>query len=294
MLKKVNKYASRIAYWCVPPGIEAVLIDVLRLGFILTKYRTSLLTKPYLSENRKFKNIHNGQRCFILGNGPSILKEDLTPLKDEICFSVSNFYKHPLYPIIQPYYHCVPNIAPSLTESDVVSWFTEMHEKTLNATIFLGFRQKAVLHQHKLFPGRNVNYLLMEAMRPVEGRRVRELSGNLINPQSVSIMCLILSLFMGFKKIYLLGIDHDHLRTGRYDYFYDRKEMIFKDPSVTSDGKLAVPLIDDFKATFKLWQQYILINEVAKKKGAEIINLSQGSYLDVFRFDHLSNVLGKT
>ena len=32
---------------------------------------------------RKFKDIHKGQRCFIMGNGPSILQQDLTRLKNE-------------------------------------------------------------------------------------------------------------------------------------------------------------------------------------------------------------------
>jgi hypothetical protein len=186
--EKIKGLASRIAYWCLPPGIEAVLIDMLRLVYVVGENGSVLFTKPYLKDNRKFHGIHAGQRCFIIGNGPSILKEELTPLKDEVCISVSNFYKHPLYSTIQPRYHCVPNVPSTHTEAGVIKWFTEMHEKTMNANVFLGFRQKSIVQKNKLFPSRNLNFLMMESMHIIDGKRVRDLSTNLLNPQSVPIM----------------------------------------------------------------------------------------------------------
>ena len=41
----------------------------------------------------KFKDIHKGQRCFIIGTGPSLNKTNLSLLKDEICFGVNTLYK---------------------------------------------------------------------------------------------------------------------------------------------------------------------------------------------------------
>jgi hypothetical protein len=295
MLKKAKEVASFISYWCIPPGIEAMLIDVARLGYILLKNSSVFFTKPRLGENRKLKNIHAGQRCFILANGPSILKEDLTPLKDEICFSVSNFYKHPLYSTIKPCYHCVPNLAlQEQTETDIITWFNEMHRGTMNAHVFLGFRQKRIVQKNKLFPGRKVNFLLTESMHIIDGKRVRDLGTNLLNPESVPIMTLLIALYMGFTKIYLLGVDHDYLKSGQYRYFFDRKEMVLKDACVSSDGQLLFTRVNNFIYAIKLWKQYILINKVAKEKGVEIVNLNQGSYLDVFPFNDLATVLRKS
>ena len=39
------------------------------------------------------KNIHLGERCFIIGNGPSLLKTDLIKLNNETTFSCNMVYK---------------------------------------------------------------------------------------------------------------------------------------------------------------------------------------------------------
>ncbi len=291
LLERLYSVFSKFSYWAIPPGIKAVLMDKARLGYILAKYGASLFTQPSLRANRELKDIHAGKRCFILGNGPSIAKEDLTPLKNEICFGVSNFYKHPSYGIIRPRYHCVPTIGDHRSEHDILAWFGEMHAQTLDATLLLSFRQKSTVLSHGLFPGRSTYFFLMEAVRPAHDSRVNDITGNMLSPQSVPVMCLIIALYMGCKEIYLLGIDHDYLRTGNYQYFFPRKEMLFQDPSVSPDGTLATSKLQDFFTSQKLWQQYILLNSVARRRGAKIINISQGSYLDVFPMDTLSNIL---
>ena len=44
------------------------------------------------SSLRAFKDCHRGERCFILGNGPSLLNTDLAPLADEITFGVNGIF----------------------------------------------------------------------------------------------------------------------------------------------------------------------------------------------------------
>src|SRR5438477_1743491 len=41
---------------------------------------------------RKFHNIHAGERCFIIGNGPSLNRTDLSLLKDEFTFGTNRIY----------------------------------------------------------------------------------------------------------------------------------------------------------------------------------------------------------
>ena len=40
----------------------------------------------------QFKDKHKGQRCVIIGNGPSLNKMDLSFLKQEICFGMNKIY----------------------------------------------------------------------------------------------------------------------------------------------------------------------------------------------------------
>src|SRR5260221_13131801 len=39
-----------------------------------------------------FKDIHKGERAFIIGNGPSLKQTDLSKLKNEITFCMNRFY----------------------------------------------------------------------------------------------------------------------------------------------------------------------------------------------------------
>ena len=53
-------------------------LNNLRKSFtLLLPYPSAKKHKVLIRQNRKFHNIHMGQRCFILANGPSIQKENL-------------------------------------------------------------------------------------------------------------------------------------------------------------------------------------------------------------------------
>ena len=43
-------------------------------------------------ELAKFHNKHSGERCFIIGNGPSLKQTDLTKLKNEFTFGMNRLY----------------------------------------------------------------------------------------------------------------------------------------------------------------------------------------------------------
>src|SRR5690349_18838408 len=48
-----------------------------------------------LKRNEVFRNLHKGRRCFIIGNGPSIKDQDLSPLANEITLVTNSFHVHP-------------------------------------------------------------------------------------------------------------------------------------------------------------------------------------------------------
>lgn len=52
--------------------------------------------KSYTDRNKKFKDLYQGKRCFVIGNGPSLTVEDLDKIKGEFsiaCNSIINIYK---------------------------------------------------------------------------------------------------------------------------------------------------------------------------------------------------------
>ena len=63
--------------------------------------------KNSLETVSKFKNKHQGERCFIIGNGPSLDPNDLNRLNDEICFGTNGIYNIYSKTSWRPTYYCV-------------------------------------------------------------------------------------------------------------------------------------------------------------------------------------------
>ena len=79
--------------------------------------------KIILDGNKKFKDTHRGERCFIVGNGPSIKQQDLSLLKDEIVFCVNQCVRNEQFTAMNPqYYVCVEFFCTSFKK--LVSFFS--------------------------------------------------------------------------------------------------------------------------------------------------------------------------
>lgn len=93
-------------------------------------------------------------------------------------------------------------------------------------------------------------------------------------------MGLMVGLYMGYKKIYLLGFDHDWLcQRNISPHFYDERENIPKaDLSKFSYYEL-------IRFSQNMWDIYIKLKSTAIKSGVKVINLSRPTYLDVFEFE---------
>ena len=245
-----------------------------------------------LAENAALRNLHHGRRCFVLCNGPSVLKQDLAALEGELVISVSSGYHHPRYSLFRPWYHCVPQITYGMfTEEDAVEWFREMHERIGVAELFLNCTEEPLVRRHGLFPGRKVRYLwLSEDMDQLQTRAIPDLTTAVPRVQSVSVMCLMIAMYMGFRRIYLLGVDHDQFKTGEYKYFYVPTVLHGKDSEVHPDGRVRTSRYDEFQALARLWRQYRRLREIGAANGIEIFNATAGGELDEFprvQFDSL-------
>lgn len=240
--------------------------------------------RAVLKENSALRNRHAGQRCFILGNGPSANKLDLTVLKGETVISVSNGYLHQAYAMFAPRYHCVPQISyGKLTREDVVAWFAEMHQHLGNAELFLNETEAELVREHGLFRGRIVRYVaLRKNFDELGDRGIIDITRPIPGVESVPVMALMIAMYMGFNEIILLGVDHDSWLTGGYSYAFKVKALEGKDVSVDHVGRILTPNYDTFQSLARLWRQYRVLNEIAKKNSIAIINATPGGELDEF------------
>ena len=227
-----------------------------------------------------------GKRCFILGSGHSIIKQDLTKLHGEIVITQNHFHAHPDIDAIQPQYHVVvPKYQPAEYDPNWVEWFESMEKKLPSHTrYFMGLNSKELIEENKLFVNR-VSYILTGLNPMFMKKAVVDITHACMNIPTVITQCLTIALYMGFSKIYLLGFDLD--QPCRME---DRDKVRFYGNSPVTNTE-AEKHTEEYQASsdvgwfnrWLMWKQFILLREEAERNGSEIINLAPGGLLDCYR-----------
>lgn len=238
----------------------------------------------YFRSNKKFKDIHRGERCFILCNGPSINQQDLKFLKDEIAISVSSGYLYKDYDEIAPIYHCLPQLTytDKLTQDVLLDWLKEMSAKLKAKIVFLSDTEKSLVESNGLFLNQQIHYLNLGKIFDEPSSTITDISGICPKVVSVPIMALLMAQYMGFKRIYLLGTEHDSFMSMKYEYAFQPTVLKGTDPAVTAEGKIKGEIYSTLKSNTLLWEQYRYMKKIALANGIEIINLTEGGALDEF------------
>jgi len=276
---KFKKILRFINYWILPKGVSDIFVKIFK-NFIKTPKEKIIETS--LTKNKIFVNIHTQEKCFILATGPSIRYQNLKYLINETCFTTSDFYKHPDYQMIKPKYYCLAPLHPPFQEKDGIKRFNELHRASYGKEVyFFGLRDKNIYEKSLLVDSRDrVNFL--EFIKMEDFPSEIDLTSFLPNPTSVSIIAISIAIYMGFKKIYLLGCDHDNLwlwdgksKYNQLEHFYDG------DPSIGYQHQ-EFDVDRTLRAHLKVREQYKWVNNVALSKGIQIFNASPKSYIDIF------------
>lgn len=240
-----------------------------------------------LARVERFRNLHAGERCFIVGNGPSLATQDLRPLTDEVTFVTNWFANHELAGIWRPTYYCIAS------HEVFGGWGTP--DPTLNAdlarllskrmsgvTKFFSFRFSHTLWRSGLFSPRELRFLLFDRPKlQIDERGTMNLdpAHQLDDGYTVVItFAIFLARLMGFKEIYLLGCDCDYgiaKPTDTKQYFYDSSLH------TTSTSK--------FESLQRIWAEdgpifrtYAIVRDVIQTEGLTIRNATRGGRLEAF------------
>lgn len=265
-----------IEQWLVPPGVWQKII-LAKDSFKFA--RMSSENKRLLADNKKLKDCHTGSRCFILGAGSSIKKQDIRKLEGEIVISVSNTFVHPDFTRIKPRYHIVPSLIQShgeiFKEEKFLAWLKAMEDSTGDAEMFFHIGDREMIERNGLFKNRIVHWVEYTRWKgdfdaSIDLMRVP-------NIWSVSELALTVALYLGFEKIYLIGIDHDWFN-GLHVYFFDhRKEHLLR-PDMNN-----LSFVDSefqMRRHADIFKKYKYLYSI--KKNVFNANANKNHYLDVF------------
>ena len=109
--------------------------------------------KRLLRANEKLRRRHAGQRCFVIGNGPSLNRQDLAPLRNEVTFVMNAFWKHPILETgWQPTYFCFADAVCWDGTDAVRDFFKSVRERAHAAEYLFPIEGKPVVERDALLP----------------------------------------------------------------------------------------------------------------------------------------------
>lgn len=148
----------------------------------------------------KFKDKHKGQRCVIIGNGPSLNKIDLSFLKNEICFGLNKIYLgFEKWDFLPTYYVTVNSLVLEQNAREI---------EKIPCTKFISNRgipyikpqEDIIFVRTHPYKGRDFS------TNPAEGLQ----EGN-----TVTYVAMQLAYYMGFETVILIGVDHNFIAQGK-------------------------------------------------------------------------------
>jgi len=213
----------------------------------------------------KFKGIHKGERCFIVGNGPSINKTNLSLIYDEIVFCVNSFYKYFNIDKFKYLHYCISDCAGLVLNADVLSY---------DIPIFLGISAaEYYLRYSSKFEEFNVKPILIKRRKGFKKFSKDLRKGTFSGFTVVYDLCLQLVYYMGFSEVYLIGCD---CSDADGEHFY-------KDESDSNYNK------NSFKYIIK--PSYEKSKKEFEKDGRKVYNATVGGNLEVFERKSLESVV---
>lgn len=223
---------------------------------------------------RELKDVHKGQRCFIIGTGPSLNYTRFDLIKDEILFGVNGLYDglH-TFGIACRYYGVA---------DDAVLRIPKMRNAIfgLMTTLFLSTSACNYYRDNtRLFRRYNLDPILLprlpEELSAAGSSFSEDISKGTYWGQTVIFdVCLQVAYYMGFDKVYLLGCDCD----------YDSASSFNGDTSVNPKQGGAA---GDWSRVFRAYETAKKVYEAA---GKEIVNSTVGGNLEIFRRESLEEL----
>lgn len=224
-------------------------------------------TKLQLEE---LKDIFKGERCFVIGNGPSLNKTDLTYLKNEFTIGLNRIYLN--YPNMgfQPSMLCITN-------PNIVRQFS-VDINRLQSIKFLNYKTRGLIKNRW-------NTFFFES----NGKHdfYKDLSDYIwCDGCTVTYCALQVAYYMGFREVFLVGVDHSFSDSGTPNKLVESQRVDinhFHKDYFSAGVEWQYPDLDCSKISYKV------AKSVYEKSGRKILDATVDGKLDVFeKFQYAS------
>lgn len=176
---------------------------------------------------KKFKDIHKGEECYVFGDGSSLRYFDLNQFSDKISIASNNLIFHSDFKKLNVKYYCI--YEPYWFTPFFLSGFSKEQPFKFRINKIQKFQKRAFRKNPKMniftdisnyfgLKGNNIIYFEKEIFKEIiKDNQICQIDDPFNGSLRVQIL---MAIFMGFKKIYLVG--HDYTHSNSYSsHFYD-------------------------------------------------------------------------
>jgi hypothetical protein len=238
-----------------------------------------------LKKNIELKDIHKGERCFVIGNGPSINDQDLTLLKNEIVFMVNRAFLHPDYEVIKPKYHVI--VDPKLATGEwEIKFLDRIAEKNPDVTFLLNsaWYDKDIFQPYKK---KYTIYWIDQSLEftPFINKRKIDLTTKTYSKFVVE-QAITASIYMGVSKTYFTGVEGNGLAytmLGKDSHSYG---------SNLEDLNLTWSSVAKSYQSGSIWlKNWHNISRFCEQNNIKLINLTKGGIMTMAKRDDFFKVV---
>lgn len=273
----------------------------IKTKLLLKRIKTDSKILKLINKNLKFKNCHEGERCFILGNGPSLREVDLSSLSDEVVFSVNNFSRVKNFKEAKINYHLWADEAffemredNKMDHEELMYNYKAIAEEA--PCCFVPLVGKRYIEDNKLDKILDINYFdIFEWVK--EGRRIIcDLDKQITGFTTVVQYAIVIAIYMGFKEIYLLGCDSTNIIAmlniimnveNKDIHAYDVDDAKERYHELLKKWTMT----DLFGDQYTFFLGYKMLNEECNRRRIVLKNLSEVTLINEIVRDRLSDIL---
>lgn len=210
-----------------------------------------------------YHNIHKGERCFLIANGPSLKSTDLTLLSNEITIGMNRIYLLFDEEFSTTYFTTVNELVLEQFSSDI---------QGLNCDKFVNWKQRDLFGVSD-----DLGYFLVS--QAIKDGFSLDMTKGVFSGGTITYVSLQLAYYMGFKEVILIGLDHNFEDKGTPNKTEIRNgddKNHFHPDYFPKGMKWQLP--DLYRSELA----YAKAREIFEKDGRKILDATIGGKCDVF------------
>jgi hypothetical protein len=224
----------------------------------------SPLYRKSMMRLKEYSNIQRGDRCFIIGNGPSLNRTDLSRLKDEYTFGLNRIY------LLFSELGFTTTYLTLVNTLVVEQCADELMKLPIPKFITWRGRQWMADDPRAIFI--DTDYTLPETFTEDATKRIYE-------GYTVTYVAMQLAFYMGFEQVILIGVDHNFKTKGPPNtvVISDGQDVNHFHPEYFGKGfQWQLPDLEGSERAYKLAKQ------AYERHGRQILDATVGGKLNIY------------